>query len=85
MNGQFDGPMVLYTFLIVLSFICLIIILIINMKQKARYQTNFYSYKVKYDDKLEKYYKMIRMQRAVLFKKQVQLLLLNILIKLKGK
>ena len=69
------------TFCIII--IILLIFITIFILCKPEYSTKFYNYKIKYDVNLDKYYSMLKKQKKVILRKQLQLLYLKFLLKLR--
>lgn len=72
----------LYFIFCIIILIILIVITILVLCD-SEYSTKFYNYKIKYDTNLDKYYSMLNKQKRVILKKQLQLLYLRLLVKLK--
>ena len=60
--------------LILLLLLLLIVFVIVNDKD---YSIKFYKYKIKYDEDLEKYYKIMKKQKRIILKKRIKLFFLN--------
>ena len=67
-------------FIILILLLLTIIVLLINFDKK--YILYFYNYKIRYDEDIEKYRKIIRKQKIIILKKKLIILLLNIKEKL---
>ena len=65
-------------------FILIILLnIVIRIISDPSYSTKFYNYKIKYDTDLDKYYSMLKKQKKVILKKEIQLLYLKLLVILK--
>lgn len=84
-GGTLSKIFIFYCVLILVFIFFSIIFLIAYIKGNHEKQAKFYQHTINYQSELEKYYKMKSLQNRILLKKQLYLLWLNFLVKIKGK
>lgn len=74
----------IYYFCIFIAAIMILLFIIILILDSERKKTKYYQYKIKFEEDLGKHTSMLRKQKRVLFKKQMELFFLKILARIKG-
>lgn len=69
--------------------LCLIMTLIlifwlVYLYDSERKKSNYYKYRISYEEELTKYYAILKKQKIVILKKKIQLFWLRLLVKVKG-
>ncbi len=63
----------------------MILFIAFSQKTEAKNKCQFHQYQISYQQNLEKYQKMVKKQKRILWKKQLQLFLYTVLLKIKEK